>query len=331
MMPAQFSALRNENESENNPPLSSVSIALPSVPPLGERSLNAVPTPAPAATLTLTEVEKKQLIKAKKKALETVGKKRLIDEANRLERSNESLMPLVVAQKERKLVIDFKDDFKPAFYRGAYVRVDRDYSPGKNRQEGYGYVHKVAGVGGATIVSVQMSKDGGDGCLHHNISVDHLTSSLVDLDGESPRRKRKPVESSTINLPGKKQFTDDRSPLERLINILQDGACKGKKKGWYLKELRVTDKGKTRLSKVEIQQLWTEVQLLECYIKHSQSREPRRKNNRTGKYMKSSATSKALTSTTYLVETTYGRSKSFLWRLRKMLGEMTDQLVLLYP
>jgi hypothetical protein len=60
--------------------------------------------------------------------------------------------------------------------------------------------------------------------------------------GESLKWKRKPVTSMTVNFPQKKQATDDRSPLEKLIAILQDGASKGKKKGWYLKELRVTDK-----------------------------------------------------------------------------------------
>jgi hypothetical protein len=119
------------------------------------------------------------------------------------------------------------------------------------------------------------------------------------------------------NLPQKKQATNDRSPLEKLIAILQDGASKGKKKGWYLKELRVTDKEKKRLSNVETQRLWTEVQLLESYLNYSQSRKQRwKKNNITGKFMKSSATSKALT-TTYLVETAYGRGNLFLLRLRK--------------
>jgi hypothetical protein len=141
MMPAELSLLTNENE--NIPPFSSVSIALPSVPPLGERSVN-VPTPA-ATTLTLTEQEKKQLKKAQKKAMDNVEKRRLIDEANRRERRNESLVPLVITQKERKSVIRFEDDLKPAFYPGAYVRVDRDYSPGKNRQEGYGWVEALLG------------------------------------------------------------------------------------------------------------------------------------------------------------------------------------------
>jgi hypothetical protein len=119
-----------------------------------------VPNPAPAETLTLTGDYKKQLKKAQKKALDTVEKKRLIDEANGRERLDESLVPLVI------------------------TRVDRDYSPGKKRQEGYGYVDKVAGVGGATLVSVQMDKNLGDGRLHHNVSVDHLTSAIVGSYGE---------------------------------------------------------------------------------------------------------------------------------------------------
>jgi hypothetical protein len=135
----------------------------------------------------------------------------------------------------------------------------------------------------------------------------------------------------TINLPAqKKQAIDDRSPIEKLIAILEDGASKGKKKGWYLKELRVTDKEKNRLSNVETQRLWTEVQLLESYLNYSQSRKPRRKNTISGKFMKSSATSKALT-LTYLVQTAYGRGCCFLARLRKKARESDGSIGAVIP
>jgi hypothetical protein len=223
-------------------------------------------------------------------------------ELSLLTNDNENIPPFSSVSIALPSVPPLDDDLKPAFYPGAYVQVDRDYSPGKKRQEGYGWATKVAGVGAATLVSVET-----DGCLHKDITIDHLTAAVFGTYGESPpKRKRKQVESfMTVNLPPqKKQVIDDQSPIEKLIAVLQDGASKGKKKGWYLKEIRATtstDKDKERLSNDESQRLWTEVQLLESYLKYSQSGKPKWKKNRiTGKFLKSSATSKALT-TTYLV------------------------------
>jgi hypothetical protein len=95
------------NENENIPPFSSdsISIALPSVPPLGERPLN-VPTPAPAATLTLTEEENKQLKKAQKKALDDVTEKRLIYVATMLKRLLESEVQLLYQFNWTRMAMD---------------------------------------------------------------------------------------------------------------------------------------------------------------------------------------------------------------------------------
>ena len=101
-------------------------------------------------------------------------KQRLIDDAYWQESHNRSIMPLSTVSPEFKPAIRFEDDLKPVFRVGEYVRVARDFSPGKNRQEGYGFVEEVAGFGAATLLSVRTNASG-DGRLHKAIPMNDIT------------------------------------------------------------------------------------------------------------------------------------------------------------
>ena len=79
----------------------------------------------------------------------------MIRHAIQSEQKEHVLAPLVVTGPDKKTFVWKSDDLKPAFRVGEYVFVERDMSPGKNRQSGYGFVHEVNGYGGATICSVK--------------------------------------------------------------------------------------------------------------------------------------------------------------------------------
>jgi hypothetical protein len=72
-------------------------------------------------------------------------------------------MPLESTGPDRKSAIWHEDNLKPAYRVGQYVCVKGDRSPGHNRPDGYGFVTKISGFGGASIAWVQMDKLQGDG------------------------------------------------------------------------------------------------------------------------------------------------------------------------
>ena len=267
----------------------------------------------------LTEKEKKALEKDKKKAWVKVQKRRLIDEANLKERRNHPLAPVAITTPEFKPYIRFDDDLKPIFNVGDYVRVERDMSPGKNRQEGYGFVQKVSGVGAATLTTVRMSETMGDGRTHKDIPLSHITpaiffGNIVSEETTPPKRKRKAVAVLDCSPPEKKAAKDDRSPLEKLVDTLQDGALKSKQKGWYLKMIRGTSEGPKRMTDTEDRRLLHEAALLSSYS--AIVSKPVQKKSKEGKFKKTSAKSKGAT-LTYLVETAYGKGKGYLVALKK--------------
>jgi hypothetical protein len=63
--------------------------------------------------------------------------------------------------------------------------------PGHNRPDGYGFVTKISGFGGASIASVQMDMLQGDGCVHHNIVLHFIAPAMLlfgfELERGSPK------------------------------------------------------------------------------------------------------------------------------------------------
>jgi hypothetical protein len=291
-------------------------------------STTTVSTPTTDSESKLTKTQKKAIKKAKKKALEDLEKRRLINEAYKQERHCRSLVPLNTTAPEMKPVITFDDGMKPVFNVGDYVRVERDFSPGKRQQQGYGFVTEVFGVGAATLVNVQMCQVSGDGGSHKKIGIDMLTPSVfgAELHRKVLKRKREtPAELDFMTPPSKKQSTTKNlSPIEKLIKRLQAGASSSKKKGWYLREIRresLKEKNVEcpRLSREEKLKLWNEIGLLDSY-RAMCGPAKQEQNKRNGRMKATSAASKAL-SLCYLVDIAYGRGKMFLSRLRKEAHE----------
>jgi hypothetical protein len=106
------------------------------------------------------------------------------------------------------------------------------------------------------------------------------------------------------------------TPMEILVNKMREGASRGRKKGWYLRELRPKDQRENpRLTLDEKEQLWVEIQLMKAYVA-SQPKQSRSKTKR-GKYKPTSATSKGPT-VTYLVAVAYGVAPNWPTRLKQM-------------
>ena len=117
--------------------------------------------------------------KATKKALLDLEKQILIREAVHQKHKKQAMQDFIVTSPESKHFVFHDDNQKPLFKRGEFVKVSRDFSPGKNRQEGYGFIESVAGVGSATICSVQMVPHGDDGPrLHKGLTVDEITIEI---------------------------------------------------------------------------------------------------------------------------------------------------------
>merc|ERR1712106_1300503 len=151
-----------------------------------------------------------------------------------------------VTSPESKHFVSPDDNQKPLFNSGEFVKVSRDFSPGKNRQEGYGFIESVAGVGSATICSVQMVPHGDDGPrLHKGLTIDEITIEIFQRyfinGGESPRKRRKTESLEMTPPPAKKVVGEATTPMEILVNKMREGASRGRKKGWYLRELRPKD------------------------------------------------------------------------------------------
>jgi uncharacterized Zn finger protein (UPF0148 family) len=170
----------------------------------------------------------------------------------------------VVSPPDRKPFIKISDDMKSALMPGEYVMVEGDTSPGKNRPKGYGYVVEVAGVGAATICSVKFEKAFDGGRLHKAIAVSAVTPTLPDYDFYCSQMKRKRIERIQYDAPDPKRqkpnTLDKRSPIERLVDSLQNGHRRLKTKGWHREELGL---GKGRnLNPKEKQQLLFEHTIL---------------------------------------------------------------------
>lgn len=102
---------------------------------------------------------------------------------------------------ERKPFIEGFDNMKPLFNIGDYVKVFADTSPGKNREEGYGFIKNVRGYGGATIVDVEYTK-GHHGGLHKDIPINHITPAVYGSDWCDDilgRKKRIPAPYTSNN------------------------------------------------------------------------------------------------------------------------------------
>ena len=142
-------------------------------------------------------------------------KQRLIDDAYWQESPNRSIMPLSTVSPEFKPAIRFEDDLKPVFRVGEYVRVARDFYPGKNRQEGYGFVEEVAVCGAATLVSVRTNASG-DGRLHKAIPMNDITPAEYYMEclSERPKRKSREVDTLDTSPPKKKHLKEE----DRLLN-----------------------------------------------------------------------------------------------------------------
>ena len=78
---------------------------------------------------------------------------------------------------ERKMVVNFSEDFQPYLTRDSFVKVEEDFSAGKNRPEGYGYICNVRGVGAAVIYDVKFTPAYDGGRVHKNI---HLELFFVE-------------------------------------------------------------------------------------------------------------------------------------------------------
>ena len=107
----------------------------------------------------------------------------------------------------------------------------------------------------------------GDGRTHKDITLNQLTPATFFgniLSGTTPpKRKRKAVAVLDNAPPEKKTAEDTRSPLEKLVDTLQDGAWKSKKKGWYLNMIRGSSEGLKRMT--DNRRLLHEATSLESY------------------------------------------------------------------
>jgi hypothetical protein len=110
-----------------------------------------------------------------------------------------------------------------------------------NRPNGYGFVTKVAGVGGATLVSVKLQKEYGN-TTHHKIPIPHITRAILQdvfIPGESSKRRRKSVQHFVAVTPSpKRSKVSPKSPKDYLFDLLKEGARTNKKAGWYLNMIR---------------------------------------------------------------------------------------------
>jgi hypothetical protein len=223
---------------ENQPPcptnMPPPAPAAPTVVPLGERSVNVVRAPVPAAR-TLTLQERKEEEKAVKRARATCEKKRKIAEANQRDRQIMSVQPLLVTPPDMKPAIVLTDDMKPAFRVGEYVRVKGDTSPGHNRPDGYAFIKQVRGHGAATLSSIQMVEVYG-GNLFRDVRMQFMTPAtfLGSEIAATPKRKRMAPSSTVTPSPiSKKKPNNHKMPVEILVERLEHGSRHGLKKGWY--------------------------------------------------------------------------------------------------
>jgi hypothetical protein len=105
-----------------------------------------------------------------------------------------------------------------------------------NRPSGYGFVTKVAGVGGATLVSVKLQEQYGN-TTHNKIPISRIIRALQDfaIPVESSKRRRKSVQHFVAVTPSpKRSKVSPKSPKDSLFDLLKEGARTNKKAGWYL-------------------------------------------------------------------------------------------------
>ena len=291
----------------------------------------------------LSEKEKAESRKKIAKLLRKQQNLKKIKEANKSLLTGQADIPLVVTPPERKPFVVIQDDMRPAIKMNEYVKIASDTSPGKNRPEGFGYVVKAAGVGGATIVSVKL-RDVDGGTTHHSIPLADVTPAIFGQEFDQPRPQRKrppsPVQSES-KMEQKKPKLDTRPPIVILMEKLKHGARYNKKRGWYRQERRDAlelirmksgasapnekiRNGTIQMSPDEKQQLYNEVCLLEQFLNSSDNQKEKLRDSRTGAFKERTTIHDPLT-TKYLVQEAWGLGNQFLSQLRDQVAKLAEE------
>lgn len=281
----------------------------------------------------LSEEEKKKREKYVKKMLKKEADLLTIREANKVRfREAAAGHQEMTTGPDRKPAMKVRDDMKPAFTVGDYVKVDGDTSANMNRPEGFGFVQEVRGVGAATIVAVKYENAFDSGCIHHEIPFESLTRAVFGQDFEALKPKRRRVERKmyTPPLAAPKQSSveeDTRLPVEVLVDKLKRGASTNRKREWHREELGLKSEGKKQLNHTEKNQLLVEVMLLEQHIAGlGKGRKAKHGNKykRSGKFA-SRKTQHDPVTLKYLVQHAWGLGNSYLCELKKQLEKQATE------
>jgi len=135
----------------------------------------------------------KEEMAAWKKLQRQQMKRKLIKDKMVVSFADRTCEVLLATPPERKPFIEGFDNMNKLFNIGDYVKVSADTSPGKNREEGYGFIINVRGYAGATIVDVEYTR-GHHGGIHKDITINHITPAAFGSDWDDDRgRKRRKV------------------------------------------------------------------------------------------------------------------------------------------
>ena len=160
--------------------------------------------------IVLTDSERKVIAKQRRKQ-QNLSRIKLanstrIDDVCQLKEAHD-------APPERKPSCRLQDNFRPVLNIGEYVKVESDFTSGQNREEGYGFVSRVDGVGPAALFTIDFTLCvNNKGRSYNGIPLRFLTPANLQENFQRRVAKRKRTQTEPQSIPPSPS-SQSRSPL----------------------------------------------------------------------------------------------------------------------